>query len=389
METFDDILDRLPAYREGAREVREVLLSNLLLIGEIPAPTFGEDQRVRFICDRFAECGLMNTSTDEPGNGLGLLPGEEGERSILMVAHADTHFSAKEDHTILIQPEKITGLGVADNSMGLAVLATLPELLDKLGIRLQSDLILMAAVRSLGRGNLEGLRFFLDHNTKNITAGVCLEGVQLGRVSIGSIGMLRGEIHCSVPDEYDWTRFRASGAIATINEVVSRIRSIALPRDPRTAVILGSLEAGTSFNAVATRAVLRFEIRSESAEKVEEIRLHIVDIIEELSSKTESRVTLDVIARRQPGGIPFGHPLSRRTRQILDRLGVQHRTSPSTSELFELISKSIPGVTVGITRGERLNTPEEIVLVEPIATGLAQLAAMLVAIDKGFCDEPA
>ncbi len=385
-QKFQDILDQLPQFKRCAEEVRETLLGNLVLIGEIPAPTFGEAERVHFLQNRFAECGLHNCSTDERGNALGVLPGQSGEESILIVAHADTLFSDQRDHTITVQTDKVIGPGVADNSLGLAVLATLPTLFDRVGIRLQSDVILMGATRSLGRGDLEGLRFFLANNKLPIRAGVCIEGVQLGRLSIGSIGMLRGEIVCSVPDEYDWTRFGAAGAIQTINEVINRINAIQLPRRPRATIMLGSIEGGTSFNTIATRTALRFEIRGEDADIVEEVRQQIADIVEEMATKTESSITFEVYARRHPAGLPFAHPLSRRTRKIMKTLGVEHRTSPSTSELSEFLDREIPAVTIGMTTGERLATEEEVIDMAPISTGVAQLMGMILAIDGGFCD---
>ncbi len=383
---FERILGRLEEIRERSQAVREVLLANLVMIGEIPSPTFREERRIGFLEERFSECGLADCSTDEVGNGFGLLPGSDGARNILLVAHADTPFSEKYDHTIAIHPDRAVGPGVADNSLGLAVLAAMPHLLESLDIKLKANLILMGAVRSLGRGDLEGLRFFLDHNRIPITAGVCVEGVQIGRLSIGSLGMLRGQIACSVPEEYDWTRFGAVGAILTINEVINRIMAIALPKKPRTTIVLGSVEGGTSFGAIATHAVLRFEIRSEEESVVEDIHQQIEDIVAEVAAKSGSDVRLEIVARRQPGGIPFSHPLARRTRQIMSRLGITHRIAPSTSELSAFIGRGIPAVTIGITTGEHVSEVDETVFIDPIFTGLAQLIGLLEAIDGGFCD---
>jgi acetylornithine deacetylase/succinyl-diaminopimelate desuccinylase-like protein len=337
--------------------------------------------------NRFAECGLSNCSSDEAGNALGVLPGTEGDSSILVVAHADTLPNDSGDHTIDVRPGKVVGPGVADNSLGLAVLATLPSLLDKLDINLKSDLILMGASKSLGRGNLEGLRFFLANNNLPIRAGVCLEGVQLGRLSIGSIGMVRCEIRCEVPEEYDWTLFEASGAIVTLNDIISRLLEISLPRKPRTSIVLGSIEGGTSFNTQARSARLRFEIRSESVEMVEKILQQVEDIVAEIYSQSASQIALEVVARRDPGGIAFGHPLSRQTRIIMETLGIKHRKSPSTSELSTFIDRKIPAVTVGITSGEMLDEHREVVNIDRMAKGLAQVLGMLLAIDGGFCDE--
>ncbi len=80
----------------------------------------------------------------------------------------------------------------------------------------------MGAAQSLGRGDLAGLRF-LANKAFPIKAGIGVEGVQIGRLDHTSIRMLRGEITCTVPEEYDWTLFGKTGAILVINEVINHI----------------------------------------------------------------------------------------------------------------------------------------------------------------------
>lgn len=296
-------------------------------------------------------------------------------------------FSERRDHTVSVHTGHIHGPGIADNSLGLAVLATLPTLIEKLGLELDSSLILMGAARSLGRGDLEGIRFFLDNNKLPITAGICVEGVQLGRLSYSSAGMLRGEISCRVPEEYDWIRRGATGAILVVNEVINRILGIPLPRRPKTSIVLGSLEAGAGFNIIPTEATLRFEVRSESAEIVRRIASELDDIMEDVISQTGAEVSLDVIARREPAGLAIGHPLVKQTREIMSALNLRPHITPSISELSALIVHGIPAITLGITEGEHLHDQRETVQLEPMFTGLAQLVAVLLAIDGGLCDE--
>ena len=386
--SLEEILGDLPAIRAACAAVREPLLANLVMLGEIPAPTFGEAERVNFLVQRFSECGLQNTSVDECGSGFGILPGRDRDRNILLLAHADTVFSATRDHTVAVQAGQVTGPGIADNSLGLAVLATLPTLLEKLDLHLDAGLVLMGAARSLGRGDLEGVRFFLDCNKTPVVAGLCIEGVQLGRLSYTSAGMLRGEVFCRVPEEYDWIRRGATGAILVINEVINRILGIPLPRKPKTSIVLGSVEAGEGFNIIPTEAALRFEVRSESSEIVQEIASALDDIMEDVTSQTGAEVTLEVVARRDVAGLPIGHPLVRRTREIMGALDLTPHITPSISELSAMIKHGIPAITLGITEGEHLHEPRETVQIEPMFTGLTQLLAVLLAIDGGLCDEP-
>ncbi len=386
-KNVDEIIRNLPAIREVCVSLRETLLANLVMLGEIPSPTFSEKARVDFLLQRFSECGLSNTSTDECGNGVGLLPGKNRKRNILLYAHADTVFSERRDHTVSVHADKMCGPGIADNSLGLAVLATLPTLLEKLGVEMDSGLVLMGGTRSLGRGDLAGIRFFLDNNKLPLTSGICVEGVQLGRLSYASAGMLRGEITCRVPEEYDWIRRGTTGAILILNEVINGILGIALPRKPQTSIVLGSVEAGAGFNIIPTEGRLCFEVRSESAETVQRIAGELEDIVEDVISQTGAEVLLDVVARRDPAGLPIGHPLVKQTREIMSSLGLRPHITPSISELSALISNGLPAVTLGITHGDWLHEMRESVQIESMFTGIAQLVAVLLAMDGGFCEE--
>lgn len=386
-QSFETILDELPGFEQRIDELTEILLTNLVMVAELPAPTFHERRRVDFLLERFNEYQLQNCSTDETGNALGILPGEDPERNIMVVAHVDTAFSELVDHTVVIQPDYVGGPGVGDNSLGVATVATLPLIFEKLDITLSSNLVLMGSSRSLGRGDIEGIRFFLNNKDIPVSSGICVEGVKLGRLSYASIGMLRGEIQYRVPEEYDWTRFGAGGAIVNMNEIINRILEIPVPRRPRTTIVLNSIESGASFSTIPTQATLQFEIRSESGELVQDLANRIGDIGAEVSSQTGAEVEFNVLSRRQPGGINFSHPLADHAREILKRLGINPRITPSTSELSAFIDKGIPAVTVGLSDGENINEEDERVEISALSRGVAQLVGLIVALDRGCCDE--
>jgi di/tripeptidase len=198
--------------------------------------------------------------------------------------------------------------------------------------------------------------------------------------------MARGDISCDVPEEYDWTRFGASGAIAVLNEVINRMGEIELPRRPPTTIVFGLIRGGQSYGMVATHARLGFEVRSESSETVHRVVQQINDIVGEISARTNVDLALDIFASREPGGIDFGHPLCRSTRAIMGALDLEPRISPSVSELAAFIDKSLPAVTLGITRGDHLHEAIERVQIAPIFKGVAQLVGVLLAIDGGFGD---
>jgi di/tripeptidase len=270
------------------------------------------------------------------------------------------------------------------DSLGIAALATLPTVLDRLGIRLKANLVLLANTRSAGRGNLAGIRYFLGNFKQPLPYGICLKGSPLGRLSYTSVGMLRGDIVCTVPPEYDWTRFGAASAVMIMNQIISKIVAIPLPRKPRTSIVLGSIEGGTAYDRIARKTILKFEIRGEDADLVKQVGDDITDIVAETESESGAEVTLDIFAQREPGGIKISHPLVRAPRGVMDGLGIKPLIMPSTSETSALIDQKIPAITLGLGISRGISEETENIEIASLHRGLAQLVGVLEAIDGGI-----
>ncbi len=389
-DSADPILDRLPLFRETAERSAEIVLANLVALGEVPSPTFGEAARASVFVERLSEFGLQNCSTDEMSNAYGVLPGSSGDRNILLVANLDSFTEPEHPPPIEIRTDRIRGPFVGDNSLSLAAIASLPFLLDKLNLRLKANLVLMGASRALGRGNLAGIKFFLDHGSLPVQAGLCLESVQLGRINFSSLGMLRGEIVCRLPDDYNWAQFGASGTILPMSDIISRIAAIPLTRRPAGRIILGSLRGGISHQNIARQTTLGFEARSESAEVLGEIAEKIADIVEEVAARAGVKVELDIFARRSPGSLKISDPLVRRAKSLLSSLGIEPMLYPTTGALAAFLEKNIPALTLGISVGERkfdLAEIEELIDLQLVFTGLAQTIGMILAVDAFGSDE--
>ena len=176
ISSLDKLLKEVPRQIESLRSMRETFLTDAVLLGEIPSPTFGERDRIRLVIDRFRENGLQKPALDEFGNASGIIQGSVGNSTILIMAHADSVFSADTRHVLEVGSDYITGPGIADNAIGLASVVTLPKLLSHLNIELKDDLLLVANVKSLGRANMEGTRGFLETMSRPTKAGICRTG---------------------------------------------------------------------------------------------------------------------------------------------------------------------------------------------------------------------
>lgn len=372
---------------EKLRHLREILFANIVMAGEIPAPTGAEERATRFLGDRFIECELCNLSVDQAGNVAGILPGRTGKRNLLVAAHVDKIWAESEDHTVSVGVGMMSGRGLADNSLGVAVLATLPLVLAELGIELDANLVLLGTTGSFGRGNLSGMRFFLENAECGIDAALCLEGIELGRLSYSSLGMARGEVvvECLrvIEGESESAAAAAPAVVATLAKTVSAMLAIHQREAPDTEILIGSIEAGSGHSVPPRSGVVRFEIRSQEAARVARIEAEIEALVAAIAEGGGICARVEIFAHRSPGDLGEDHPLVRKVREIHGELGIESRPAPSVSELALLLERGIPSLTLGLTKGENRHSPQESICLEPLFDGIAQIVPVLRFMDEG------
>lgn len=389
MATEPLVTDEVAGFPEALVPLRERLLANLVMIAQIPAPTGQESQRVQFLLDRFGEEGLSDAATDEAGNAVGRLIGKRSNRTILLVSHLDTIFPANADHTVRVEADRIIAPAVGDNAVGAAIVSLMPAILEHLNIELDSDLILLGSTNSLGRGNHAGIRFFLDHLPQKVDCAICVEGMQLGRVNYFSIGTARADISCTVRPLPEPSRsYGSESALVVLNHIINRILAIATPSRPYTVIKMGKVHAGVSYDIEPDHAELGMEIVSHSDEMIERICEQLNDIVVEMTARHAVDANLDIFFSTKAGGIPFAHGLVRSVLEVMEKLDIEPDQGHSPSELSDLIARNIPAVTLAITRGQKSKKrrPDH-VMIDPILTGVAQLVGVILAMDKGACDE--
>jgi len=380
-ETIEEIISRVHSMPGELEPFREMLLANVVMISEIPAPTFSEQERISFLIQRFNECALINSCSDEVGNAQAILPGIESHQTILLTAHADTPFTVNENHTCSVDAGKIHGPGVADNSLGLALLATLPTLLEGLGIQLKSELLLLGASRSLNQGNQCGLRFFLANFREPVIAAVAVEGIPLGRLHYCSMASLGGIISCHID-----RKVNHKSAIEILNQIITQLGRLSLPEKYHTDLVFGAISGGASYKIPARNAQLKFQLRSDNDQVVIDITAKINMILEEIGKEKGISVHLEEIARTQSGGLDSSHPIVAHTRQIMNALSIQPRKSMYSPIITAYVEQEIPAIGLGLTYGDNVNYSDEFIEIDPILIGVAQLIGTLLAIDGGCCD---
>ncbi len=384
------ILDRLPNFVQTIRAMMDIIITNIVLVGQIPAPTFGEKDRVAFFLDRLAGFQVDECTMDAFGNPIGILRGSDRSKPpIFVVAHMDTPFGSDVDHHFTVKQNNLSGPGLLDNSLSVGVLLSLPEILRRLGLQFDSDIVLAGVVQSIGRGNLRGIRHLIKTWATPIRAAICLESGELGRLNYYSDGMVRCEVVCQVePGDGRSPRFRPN-AILVLNEVINQILELRLPLKPRSKIIFGTIQGGLKHGEIALEATLGMEIHSDSDGMVKRLYGDIKDIVVGIRHEYAVELTIQAISTMRAARLKYNHPLVKSAVAIMKKLGVTPYSEPSESELPIFLSRGIPALMLGISHGEGYQQVEASMQINPMFKGIAQVVGILLAIDNGVCDDTA
>jgi len=385
---MNEFLKNLPNLVAEIKAFQDIIITNIVLIGQTPSPTFKEKRRSTVFMERLAEFGVDEVTTDGYRNPIGIIRGSAPEKPpIFVVAHLDTFYERDVVHNYTIKENQITGPGVLDNSLGVGVMVSLPILFQKLNLKFESDIVLAGTIQSIGKGNLRGVRHLLKTWPTPIRGGVCLEGVELGRLNYFSDGMIRGEIQCSISEQKGTFYKFTPNAILILNEVINEIMNLRLTQRPRSRIVIGKIAGGANHGKIAYKANLGFEIRSDSYKMVKSIYNNIRDIVAGIGHENEVDLSIKTISNLKAARLKFNHPLVKSSAAVLESLGIKPISKSTESALSIFLSRKIPTVTLGITHGVNFYTEKATMDIEPMFTGIAQIIGVLKAIDSGVCDE--
>ncbi|MFW5830429.1 MAG: hypothetical protein ACOCXA_09240 [Planctomycetota bacterium] len=379
---------RLQDLRERATVFRERFLADLIQLAQMRTPSGQEAARVRFLRDRMTQSGVPNVGQDEAGNAVGVIPGTEPTRTVMLVAHLDSALTTETDVNVTIKDDRAVGAGISGTPLASSMLCLLPEVLDALHIRLKSNLVLLGSVASRGSATANGLNRHLEHTELKPDIGLVLEGLPLGKVNCFSIGSMRGNITVNTEARPQFG-YGAESALVVVTRIVNRMLEIAVPRRPYTEIRLGRLRAGYSHDIEPDEASLGFEVVSYDENIMQAVLERIRDATAEMASRYQANVDLDIFHSRSAGGLSFTHPLVKRARSVLEALEVEPVQNHTAGELTHFISRSIPALSLGLSHGKRNLQSSDYVLIEPLFTGIAQIVGLLQEIDEGACDADA
>lgn len=371
------------AAAEKAPSIHAALIETTIALQQIAAPTFGEGERASWVEGRLRNLGLSDVVQDEVNNVYARWPGRRPGRAILVSAHTDTVFPLETDLALRRDEahHRLHGAGIGDNSAGVAALLMAAQLLA--GTNPPVDIWFVANSGEEGLGDLCGMRAVVDRLGEQL--GVCLvvEGMGLGRIVHQALGSRRYRLTVSAPGGHSWSAFGAASAVHVLMQLGERLTRLEVPAHPRTTFNIGRIGGGTSINSIAESAWLELDLRSEQGETLRGMIEQVQSTVRrfQTSGWRERGVTvlIETIGDRPTGEIAANHPLVQAAERALISAGIAVESGErmSSTDANIPLSRAIPAVCVGVTRGGNAHRLDEWISTLEMGKGLQHLLLLI------------
>lgn len=257
----------------------------------IPAPPFKEKVRGEYYLKRLQALGLKSVMMDSEGNVYGIRPGTGGPK-LFVEAHLDTVFPEGTNTQPIEKDGKIYAPGIADDSRSLAALLSVVRAFNATDIKTVGDIIFCATVGEEGLGDLRGMKaFFRDH--KDIAASLDIDGTSVNRITYLATGSHRYEITFTGPGGHSFGAFGLPSAIHAMGRAIAKISDVETPKEPKTTFTVGTVNGGTSVNAIAAKAQMLLDMRSNSQDELLKVEDNILPLIQEAVDEENARWSND------------------------------------------------------------------------------------------------
>ncbi|MCB0102786.1 MAG: M20/M25/M40 family metallo-hydrolase [Anaerolineales bacterium] len=353
------------------------VLDLAIQIQQIPAPTFSEGVRGKFVRELFIQEKLEDVSMDSLGNVYGRLPGKQKKAKALIVsAHLDTVFPTGTKLQIREEAGRVFAPGIGDNSIGVAALFGILWAIREQKLTLNHDVWFVANVGEEGLGDLRGMRGVVDRFGDDVIGYLVLEGLALGHVYHRAIGVKRYRITAKTRGGHSWSDYGQPSAVHELADMITQLTRIRLPREPRTTMNVGVIHGGTGVNVLAAEAKCELDLRSEDPALLARVASQVEDIILHWG-RDGVKIQAEIIGERPSGEILADHPLVKLAAVCLYAQGLDAMLTTGSTDANIPLSRNIPAVVMGVTTGNGAHTLNEYIDTDPIEQGMESLVGFI------------
>jgi acetylornithine deacetylase/succinyl-diaminopimelate desuccinylase-like protein len=323
-------------------------------IAQIASPPFKEKVRAEYFLKRLKETGLADAETAPEGYVIATRKGSGGRPKLVVSAHLDTVFPEGTDVTVTERDGVAHGAGIGDDARGLAVLLSVSDALNKNRIETVGDVIFVGTVGEEELGNLRGVKA-LFRDQKEIDGFISVDGIDVSRLINRGTGSHRYEITFKAPGGHSFQEFGLPSAVHAMGRAIAKIADVQVPKDPKTTFTVGTVQGGTSVNAIAGEARMGLDMRSNDEGALLKEEEQILGLVKQAAEEenrrwTSTAVTVEIklIGDRPAGLTPADSPIVQTARRSIASVlkDAKINLTGGSTDSNVAMSLGVPAVTI-------------------------------------------
>ncbi|NNM66745.1 MAG: hypothetical protein HKM06_01905 [Spirochaetales bacterium] len=366
-------LKRLDLQDLETEKYAQRILSDAVLLNDIPSPSDGETLRMAMISKRLNEFGVSNIFTDEWGNLVALFPayGTRRDFVLVMAEVGDTDFGTLHN-SVHLSKDKASGQGLGERSLGAATLLVFAEFVQATDFHLNKNLLLLFTISSSVDEREEAFKHFLNNWSDRISHAILVRGTELGKLETQHQGAYRLSLKVESEERKLLEPGSQPSAAVILGEIAAKIGRMSQEGSSTAVVNIAKLDAGSGFGHWASQGEMDIEIVAEDEKVLEVFRSEVMENIKEASEGLKIKIETLVRFKRSVGDPKLNEPLISILKGALNFVKVKAETGHVSDKISLLNDRGIPAVALGITKA--VGAPQnEAILLEPIGAGFRQL----------------
>lgn len=333
-------------------------IEDQILLTEIPAPPFGEEERGAKFAEMLEEYGADSVWTDSIGNVIGLKKGTQRDSVLAIAGHLDTVFPEETDVTVEQKGDTLYAPGIGDDGRGLTTVLALLRSVDEMDLSFESDILFIGNVGEEGLGDLRGMKYLFREDGPQIDYFISVDGTRIGSVTNGALGSHRYKVTFKGPGGHSWGAFGLANPHHALGRAITHFVDNAeeyTKTGAKTSYNVGRIGGGTSVNSIPFESWMEVDMRSLSPERLNEIDTLFQDAMQQgLAEQNDLRregpkmtVDIEMIGNRPSGQTPADESLVQWGMAAASWAGEEAELRTSSTDSNIPISLGIPAITIG------------------------------------------
>lgn len=342
-------------------------------VTSLPSPTGEEGKKAQWILEQLKALGAEGSYIDEAGNVVYPCHIDGAEKFPLYTAHMDTVFAGVTHIVPEIAGHVMKAPSCGDNSSDVAALLFLIKMMHTM--KLHTPAIFAFNTGEEGLGNLKGSRYLTDTWGDRLTYFLAVDGFNDRFVNL-AVGSRRYAVHVVTPGGHSFGAFGNANAIAEASAIIQDFYQLTVPKEPKTTYNVGTIQGGTTVNSIAEEVEFTVDMRSVSHTELLKLDAAFQAILDQHRREDVQIETL-LLGERPCSEGALENEIYDRIQAIRKREGLSTHFDCGSTDANIPLSRHIPAMAFGISKGTGLHTVHEELDMTSLAPGLKQLAAFI------------